>query len=110
MARNPKPFRQWMHRPRKFLGRPWPRPLEGKPLGFAVKVVEPLDSWVYMGGWGDGPWTLRVGAVIFLTHKDGGLIHYRPGVKPAPWSTGEGHFSDADVSMVRRLNGRQLLG
>jgi len=50
-------------------------------LGYAVTVMEPLEVWAGMGGWGDGPITLHPGAKIFLEFKEGDTIYFSAGNK-----------------------------
>lgn len=64
-------------------------PSSGKTLiGKAVKVRENIPTWIYAGGWGDGPGWLIAGAQIWLTSEEDGLVDYLSGPRP-PGAPGE---------------------
>ena len=53
-----------------------------KLIGKAVLVKENIPTWLYAGGWGDGPGWLHAGAKIWLTIEEDGLVDYLSGPIP----------------------------
>jgi len=80
--------------------------MESMKLGFAVEVVESLEVWAYLGGWGDGPLVQHPGARLFLTHVQDGQVFFEAGSgsSASPARAG-GVFPEAGLDKVRRLNG-----
>jgi hypothetical protein len=45
-------------------------------------VKENIPTWIYAGGWGDGPGWLHIGAKIWLTAEEDGSVDYLSGPRP----------------------------
>jgi len=65
-----------------------------------VVVAEPLVAFLFMGGWGDGPYISGPGALFRLAFRQGDQIFFSGG---APSATGGilGHFHVRDLSKTR---------
>jgi len=79
--------------------------MERRVLDYRVEVVEPLDVWLYLGGWGDGPYVQHAGARLFLTYAEDGQVFFDSGWSRPPSSihTG-GVFPEMDLPKVRRMD------
>lgn len=68
-------------------------------LGWQVEVVNLLPSWMWGGGWADGPFTHHPGARLYLDYLIGGRIYFqgyqRKGIL--------GWFREEQLGKVRRL-------
>jgi hypothetical protein len=53
-----------------------------KPIGKAVLVKENIPTWIYAGGWCDGPGWLHKGVQIWLEEESDGLVDYINGPRP----------------------------
>ncbi|BDU70860.1 hypothetical protein [Mesoterricola silvestris] len=52
-----------------------------EPLGLQCEVADLLPSWMFGGGWDDGPFTHHPGARIYLDYLVGGRVYYQGGVR-----------------------------
>jgi len=82
-----------------------PKPPERQTLGYPVEVVEPLEVYAFMGGWGDGPLVQHPGSRLYLTHSQDGQVFFTAGSAPSPSSIHVGgQFPEGLLAKVRRLD------
>ena len=73
-------------------------------LGYMVEVVEPLELWAFMDGWGDGPLVQPPGARLLLSHSQGGQVFVGPGSYQSPSSVYSGAvFPESAMGKVQRV-------
>jgi len=70
-----------------------------QPLGQQVEVVDLLPSWMFGGGWADGPFTHHPGARLYLDYQVGGRVYYQGYVRDGIL----GWFRSDQMGKVRRL-------
>ena len=46
-------------------------------IGWQVEVIDILPTWMYGGGWIDGPFEYHPGARLFLDYAVGGRVYYQ---------------------------------
>ncbi|WP_306598833.1 hypothetical protein [Geothrix sp. 21YS21S-2] len=72
-------------------------------LGWQVEVVDLLPSWMWGGGWADGPFTHHSGARLYLDYILGERVYYQGDQRKGIL----GWFRQEHLDKIRRLAGPQ---